>query len=33
MPLVNKHLLIQLKAALDRLEGINTVEIYAKSES
>ena len=33
MPLVNKRLLIQLKVALDRLEGVNTVDIYAESES
>ena len=28
-----KCLLIQLKAALDELEGVNTVDIYAESES
>ena len=33
MPLVNKRLLIQLKVALDRLEGVNTVDVYAESES
>ena len=33
MPLVNKRLLIQLKVALDRLEGVNTVDIFAESES
>ena len=33
MPLVNKRLLIQLKVALDKLEGVNTVDIYAESES
>ena len=28
-----KRLLIQLKAALNKLEGVNTVDIYAESES
>ena len=28
-----KRLIIQLKAALNKLEGVNTVDIYAESES
>ena len=33
MPLVNETLTNPVKASLDRLEGVNTVDIYAKSES